>query len=264
MKEKICNKKVLSILICILFAVVLGVNAGLMGEKASADENVSDRNEMSNAGKKQEESGSENSFTEEGTTSMGTISQMPEIALNRVLMYVEEVYAEAGMTVQEGDALFKIAEECIEDAKAYYKSAIISAEDSLTEAKLAYESGELEASYLKEETLRNAENAEVELETALEELDSQLLEKYQTWQETAEKIAAYNDNFYNNIYYVNSGIMEKDAAVVTAQSAYDTALAAAVRRARRDGRGIRTRRGRGVRRGRSCIRQCRVRRSYRR
>ena len=156
MKERIGSKKVLSILCCVMFLVILGVSTGLQGKKSGTGENIFEKeNIQSDRDSSQERNNVENSFTEEGTTSMGMISQMPEIALNRVLMYVEEVYVETGATVQEGDALFKIAEECMEDAKTYYKSAIVSAEDSLTEAKLAYESGELEASYLKEETLRS-------------------------------------------------------------------------------------------------------------
>ncbi len=227
MKDKILNKKGISAMACILLVVFLGMNASLSEERTEAKETASGSEERTNEEKGREtQKEAENSFIEEGTTSMGTISQMPEFALNRVLMYVEEVYAEAGTTVKEGDGLFKIAEECIEEAKSYYDKAIRQAEDSLTEAKLAYENGELEASYLKLDTETKAANASAELETALAELDSEIQEKYETWQETVSKIAAYNDNLYNNIYYINSGILEKDAAVISAQTAYDTALAA--------------------------------------
>ena len=122
MKRKILNKRTLSALICILMVVILGVSASMSGEMTIAKETNSDSEER---GKIEDE----NSFTAEGTTSMGTISQMPEFALNRVLMYVEEVYAGAGDTVKEGDALFKIAEECMEEAADYYESAISTAED---------------------------------------------------------------------------------------------------------------------------------------
>ena len=116
-------------------------------ENISKNENFSENNnnsenESNGNKRKNEETDSESSFIEEGTTSMGTISQMPEFALNWVLMYVEEVYVSAGDTVEERDALFKLAEDCIEEAKAYYEDAILSAEDTLTEAKLSYESGE--------------------------------------------------------------------------------------------------------------------------
>lgn len=219
MKDSGIRKKILSIIVCVgLIAALAGsasdqmIKADTQAESDRAEERLQEINQ--------------NIFTEEGTTTMGTISQMPEFALNRVLMYVEEVYVEAGSSVTEGDALFKIAEESMEDAKTYYENAISVAEDSLTEAKVAYESGELDASYIKLDAETTAANAAATLETALAELDAELEEKYEKWQETAYKIAVYNDNFYNNIYYTNSGIMEADAAVNTAKAAVDTAQAA--------------------------------------
>ena len=50
-------------------------------------------------------------------------------------MTVEEVYVEAGSTVAEGDALFKIDDESMADAKAYYEDAISDAETALQSAK---------------------------------------------------------------------------------------------------------------------------------
>lgn len=211
-------KKTTSIIVCVAFVIVLGCSAGLYGIKADTNETSGLAGEQSG---QQEASG--NTFTEEGTTTMGTVSQMPEFSLNRVLMYVEEVYVEAGNTVAEGDALFKIAEESIEEAEAYYQKVITMAEDTLTEAQVAYESGKLDASYVKLDAETTAASAAATLETALAELEEDIEEKYEKWQETAYLIAAYNDNFYNNIYYTNSGIVEKDIAVNTAQAAYDDA-----------------------------------------
>ena len=60
-------------------------------------------------------------------------------------MTVEEVYVEAGSTVAEGDALFKIDDESMADAKAYYEDAISDAETALQSAQINFESGVLEA-----------------------------------------------------------------------------------------------------------------------
>ena len=57
-----------------------------------------------------------------------TESQLPDFSVNAVTMTVEEVYVEAGSTVAEGDALFKIDDESMADAKAYYEDAISDAE----------------------------------------------------------------------------------------------------------------------------------------
>ncbi len=60
-------------------------------------------------------------------------------------MTVEEVYVEAGSTVAEGDALFKIDDESMADAKAYYEDAISDAKTALQSAQINFESGVLEA-----------------------------------------------------------------------------------------------------------------------
>lgn len=209
-KWKKMGKRFASVMVCVLLVFAMGSNAGVHMIKADTKER-DDRKE------------NENSFTEEGTTSMGTISQMPEFSLNRALMYVEEVYVEAGNTVVEGDALFKIAEESMEDATAYYENAVAMAEDALEDAQVAYESGKLDASYVKLDAQTKAANAEITLENALTELEEDVQTKYKKWQDTAYAIAAYHDNFYNNLYYKNAGVDEKTAAVATAQQAYEAA-----------------------------------------
>ena len=214
-------KKITSVVACVALVGALGSGAGIY--EISADTRGTGEN-MPGRSEQTETDG--NSFTEEGTTSMSTVSQMPEFSLGRALMYVEEVYVSAGDTVSEGDALFKIAEESMEDAKAYYEKAVKNAKDTLTEAENSYESGKLDASYIKLDAETAAAGAAATLESALAELDAEIEEKYKKWQDTAYLIAAYHDNFYNNIYYTNSGILEKDTAANTAQEAYNTAQAA--------------------------------------
>ena len=212
-------KKALSVVGCLLLLGVLAVNAGMSVMQAEAFE-------PQNREAKEEQVLDENVFVEEGTTSMGAISQTAEFSLSSALMYVEEVYVEVGSTVREGDVLFKIADDSMEDAKDYYAKAIATAQDTLKEAQVAYESGKLDAEYVKLDAVGTAEGAAATLESALEVLDADIQEKYEKWQETAYKIAAYHDNFYNNIYYKNSGIEEKDNVVVSAQTAYDEAKTA--------------------------------------
>ena len=212
-------KIVLAVIGCLLLVGTLVLSADMSAGKMEMFE-------TQNEEQKTERSLEENTFIGEGTTSMGTVSQNAEFSLNRALMYVEEVYVEAGSTVNEGDALFKIADESIEDTKAYYTKAISTAQDTLKEAQVAYESGKLDASYVKLDATGNAEGAQAALELALEELEADVQEKYEKWQETAYTISAYHDNFYNNVYYKKFGIEEKESAVTTAQAAYDKAKAA--------------------------------------
>lgn len=214
-------KKIIGIIVCIVLVAAVGVGVLFSMKRENPKDVATDQISQEVL---QETSG--NSFTEEGTTTMSTASQMPEFTPSRVLMYVEEVYVAAGDTVNEGDALFKIAEAGIEEAKAYYTKMITNAKDSLTEAEAAYESGRLDASYVKLEAETNAANAASVLETSLAEVDAGVEEKYEKWQDAEYKISAYNDSLYNNMFYIGAGVPEKEAAVETAGASYSQAQSA--------------------------------------
>lgn len=168
----------------------------------------------------------EDGFSTEGTTAMGTISQDVNFDTSVTLMYVEEVYVAAGDTVEEGTPLYKIASESIEKAKAYYEKQIVAAQDTLTEVQVAYESGKLDAYYVKLDTEAAAANAQIVYDTDLAELDKKLKEKYDAWQEVEEAIKVYDYNLTHNVYYTMAEIDEKSAAATNAQNAYNTAKAA--------------------------------------
>ena len=132
----------------------------------------------------------------------------------------------AGDTVEEGTPLYKIASESIEKAKAYYEKQIVAAQDTLTEVQVAYESGKLDAYYVKLDTEAVAANAQIVYDTDLAELDKNLKAKYDAWQEVEEAIKVYDYNLTHNVYYTMAEIDEKSAAATNAQNAYNTAKAA--------------------------------------
>lgn len=76
----------------------------------------------------------ENGFSEEGTTQMLTKSQYAAFSADGVTMSVEEVYVQAGSSVEEGDALLKLTDESVEDAVSYYEEAVADAKDTLYSA----------------------------------------------------------------------------------------------------------------------------------
>lgn len=168
----------------------------------------------------------EEGLSAEGTTTMGTIAQEVNFDTSVTLMYIEEVYVAAGDTVEEGTPLYKIAEESIEKAKAYYEKQIVSAQDTLTEVQVAYESGKLDAYYVKLDTESVAQNAQLTYDMAVAELDESLNTKYESWQEVEEAINIYTYNLSHNVYYTMAEIDEKAAAATNAQNAYNTAKAA--------------------------------------
>ena len=107
----------------------IGYQAAVSGAQTdSTESSVKDQNTD------QQES-TDGSFSEEGTTQIGTVSQMPEFTVNAVTMIVEEVYASSGDTVSKGDALFKLTDESMEAAKSYYEDAISDAENTLKTAE---------------------------------------------------------------------------------------------------------------------------------
>ena len=150
---------------------------------------------------------------------MKTESQLPDFSVNAVTMTVEEVYVEAGSTVAEGDALFKIDDESMADAKAYYEDAISDAKTALQSAKIDFESGVLEAESELSSTKLAADTAQDTYDAAVSELSVKTSEAQEAYDEAVEEISDYQDAIDNGTYYTQVGINEKQAAVDTAQAA---------------------------------------------
>ena len=131
----------------------IGYQAAVSGAQTdSTESSVKDQNTD------QQES-TDGSFSEEGTTQIGTVSQMPEFTVNAVTMTVEEVYASSGDTVSKGDALFKLTDESMEAAKSDYEDAISDAENTLKTAEANLASGKLSAESTKQDADLTAQTA---------------------------------------------------------------------------------------------------------
>lgn len=160
----------------------------------------------------------ENGFSEEGTTQMRTESQYAAFSVEAVTMSVEEVYVQAGSTVEEGDALFKLTDESVADAIAYYEEAVADAWDTLYTAQLAFESGVLTAESELTGTLLTADGAEESYEASLSDLAISVTEAEQEYSDAVAEIWDYQDAIDNGTYYVQAGIDEKQSAVDSAQA----------------------------------------------
>ena len=162
-------------------------------------------------------------FEEEGTTQVSAVSQIPEFSVGTVKLIVDEVYVEAGDTVEEGDALLKLTDESVEEATAYYEKAVATAESALTTAQADYESGKLDAEYDKQDSTLALESAETTYNTAISDLDIDLADKKEAYEEASESLETYQSNLENNTYYTNAGIESKEEAVSEAEEANETA-----------------------------------------
>lgn len=156
-------------------------------------------------------------FEEEGTTQISAISQIPELSAGSVKLEIEEVYVEAGDTVEAGDALMKLTDESVQEAAAYYEEVVAQAQSALKTAQTDYESGALEAGYTRQDAQLALQNAQTAYDTSLSEMDLKLQEKKDAYEEASEQLAEYQSNLDNNTYYTNAGIEEKEAAVTEAQ-----------------------------------------------
>ena len=90
----------------------IGYQAAVSG--AQTDSN-STENSVKNQDTDQQES-ADGSFSEEGTTQIGTVSQVPEFTVNAVTMTVEEVYVSSGDTMSKGDAAVEEKKEAYDEA----------------------------------------------------------------------------------------------------------------------------------------------------
>ena len=131
----------------------IGYQAAVSGAQTDSTEN------SVKAQNTDQQESTDGSFSEEGTTQIGTVSQMPEFTVNAVTMTVEEVYASSGDTVSKGDALFKLTDESMEAAKSDYEDAISDAENTLKTAEANLASGKLSAESTKQDADLTAQTA---------------------------------------------------------------------------------------------------------
>ena len=198
----------------------IGYQAAVSGAQTdSTESSVKDQNTD------QQES-TDGSFSEEGTTQIGTVSQMPEFTVNAVTMTVEEVYASSGDTVSKGDALFKLTDESMEAAKSDYEDAISDAENTLKTAEANLASGKLSAESTKQDADLTAQTAADSYQAQVDALDAAVEEKKEAYDEAVEQISEYQTKIDNNDYYVECAIDEKkdavDAATTALAQAQDT------------------------------------------
>lgn len=90
----------------------IGYQTAVSGAQTDTD---SIENSVKNQDTDQQES-ADGSFSEEGTTQIGTVSQMPEFTVNAVTMTVEEVYVSSGDTMSKGDAAVEEKKEAYDEA----------------------------------------------------------------------------------------------------------------------------------------------------
>lgn len=201
---------------CIVAGVTaVAVAAGGIGYRVIAADVEEKGTEMTQP---MQETAEENGFSEEGVTQLKTESQLPVFSVGAVTMTVEEVYVEAGSTVEEGDALFRVEEADMEAAISYYEDAVADAGDALYMAQLAFESGVLSAESELESTKLAADDAWDNYEASLSNLTVKVEEAEEDYNDAVTEIWEYQEAIDNGTYYVQVGIDEKQSAVDSAKA----------------------------------------------
>lgn len=135
-----------------------------------------------------------------GTTT-GTTSYQPyELKLSEGGLEVETVLAEAGDTVKEGDPLFTLTKESVEETKKTLEEAAAQYKEELSLAQIAYEEAIQEAETEYQRNLSLVSTASLEYQDALESYEANVatqkkqLEQAKTViQEYPAKISSYQE-----------------------------------------------------------------------
>lgn len=156
-------------------------------------------------------------FTGEGTTAGSVTGQQLNIDLTENDLIVEEVYVTSGDEVKAGDALYKLTEDSIAQAEAYYEEAVEDAEKAEEQAKEAYESGKAEAEYNLASAQTSAQTAESVYEASNSSLDQDVADAQAALQNARTQITAYQNNLDQNTYYTDAGVAEKKETLEAAE-----------------------------------------------
>lgn len=218
------KRKHICILVSAVIVAVLGYGVGywlIMSNDQTSDTGEREEATQSESGKR---------FSEEGTTQIKTQMQLPSFSVDVVTMTVEKVYVESGNAVEEGTALYKLTDESVADAIAYYEEAVADAQRAVETAQLELTNGALEAEYKLQDTQLAADTAQSTYDAEIAELTLKVEEKKEQYDNAVGQIQTYQSALDNGIYYNQAGVTEKQTAVDAAAAALadaQTALAAA-------------------------------------
>lgn len=219
LKTRQCKDKRIRAAAAVMASVLACVGIGYQAVAADAEGAKAETTDAGNAGKASQKAGETGKgFSEEGSTQMPTGNQYAAFSVEAVTVTVEEVYIQAGSVVEEGDPLFKLTDESVADAVAYYEEAVADAGDALSAAQLAFESGVLAAESDLTGTLLAADGAGVSYEASVSNLAISVTEAEQEYSDTVAEIWDYQDAIDNGTYYVQAGIDEKQSAVDNARA----------------------------------------------
>ena len=201
----------------------IGYQTAVSGAQTDTD---SIENSVKNQDTDQQES-ADGSFSEEGTTQIGTVSQMPEFTVNAVTMTVEEVYVSSGDTMSKGDAAVEEKKEAYDEAVkqiSEYQTKIDNndyyVECGTDEKKAAVDA----ATTALTQAQQSADAAQSALEQAQKEFDSAVETYNKNVEETNTKITELTDSLDDLKSDYEQAERDATTQKTELQNEYDTAV----------------------------------------
>ena len=151
----------------------------------------------------EESSGS--SSSQSSMSTMGGMSGSTSSNSGSAALEIEEVYVAVGQNVEEGEALFKISKDSIEEYRESLKDAITDAEVSLNEAELNAKKQQLSADYNYDVTIAKGNLAEQSYQATLAKLQAEI----DAAQEEYDYQFALADYYYSLVQAGDNSYAEK-------------------------------------------------------
>lgn len=158
-------------------------------------------------------------FTGEGTTSDEDITQELDLDVDSLDFVIEEVYVTAGDVVETGAPLYKLTEESIAKAIAYYEEQVTDAKEDVEDAQSSYDAGVAQAEYDKEAAQSTASSAKEVYDAANSSLDQEVTDAKAALDEANCQISTYQSNLDADTYYSDAGVADKKKAFNKAEKA---------------------------------------------
>lgn len=141
---------------------------------------------------------------------------------------VEEVYVSVGQQVAQGDPLMKLSEDSVESYRDSLEEAVTEASASVSEATLASEQQKLEAGYTYNLSVAEGSVAEANYQATLKELEENLEEAQEAFDESAALINYYQEQIDAGVDLSESLSKEQEnynklyTRLLSAQNSYTT------------------------------------------
>lgn len=204
-----------------IILILLLVAGGSLYAFFMTREEITEQQEEMPRGNGERFSGMDSMVSASGTTSIGMDAVTFAIDfLEETSLYVEEVYASNGDTVEAGSKLFKLTEESVEDAREELQNTAKEAELSYRSSVITTNQSKIQAKYTYEKAMLEASQAAQVYEDTVAELQAKVDKAKSAYDDAQEAYDELYDAVTNNTLREMYEVDEKKAAYQEAHEMY--------------------------------------------